>query len=488
MPRAIFRTQEEFETRRNAYRLLPFRFMRWHKDEVLVTNECGEYEFLTADTFQAFATGLLNPADTVYQNLKAKHFLSDSESVVPLELLATKVRTKRSFLEGFTRLHLFVTTLRCDHTCPYCQVSRVTEDRTKFDMTIDTARRAVDWVFQSPAKELKIEFQGGEPTLNWDVLAYVVQASSKRAVTEGRSVEYVIATNLSSLTDEMLNYCREHKIHLSTSLDGPAVLHNQNRPRPGRDSHERVMANLGRARAALGNDRVSALMTTTPASLDCPIEIIDEYVALGFDSVFLRPVSPYGFATRTGLHRSYSPQRFLEFYKAGLAHVIELNRCGVHLVEAYSQLLLRKMLTPFPVGYVDLQSPAGTVLGALVYNYDGAVYASDEGRMLAEMNDYSFKVGELSRDSYREVMTSTKVRALVEQSCLETLPGCSECAYLPYCGADPVFNWATQGDIVGYRPTSAFCQRQMGMFRHLFELLRSDDVFVRRLLLTWARN
>ena len=29
----------------------------------------------------------------------------------------------------------------------------------------------------------------------------------------------------------------------------------------------------------------------------------------------------------------------------------------------------------------------------LVYNYDGDVYASDEGRMLAEMNDDTFKIG-----------------------------------------------------------------------------------------------
>ena len=56
-------------------------------------------------------------------------------------------------------------------------------------------------------------------------------------------------------------------------------------------------------------------------------------------------------------------------------------------MEVYAQLLLQKMLTPFPTGYVDLQSPAGLGIGCVVYNYDGDVYASDEGRMLAEMKD-----------------------------------------------------------------------------------------------------
>jgi hypothetical protein len=59
--------------------------------------------------------------------LKSKHFLRDSSSLTPITLLATKYRTKKSFLAGFTALHIFVVTLRCDHSCLYCQVSRVSE-------------------------------------------------------------------------------------------------------------------------------------------------------------------------------------------------------------------------------------------------------------------------------------------------------------------------------------------------------------------------
>ena len=487
MNRVVFRPSNVFEdTTKKGYGVLPFRFLRWHDDSVLLTNECGEFEFVPLDTFSAFTTHCLPRTDPAYHNLKAKHFLNDTGSSLPIELLATKVRTKRSFLEGFTRLHIFVVTLRCDHSCAYCQVSRVTEDRLRFDMSRETADQATDWVFRSPAKEVKIEFQGGEPTLNWAIIAHIVETATQRANAEGRLVDFVVATNLSVITDEMLQFCQRHRIHLSTSLDGPADLHNANRPRPGRDSYERFRQNLDRARAVLGNDQVSALMTTTPASLVRPKEIIDEYVALGFDSVFLRPISPYGFATRSRLDKAYGASRFLKFYVEGLGHIIDLNRRGVPLVETYAQILLRKMLTPFPVGYVDLQSPAWAGIGVLVYNYDGDVYASDESRMLAEMGDHSFRLGNLSTDSYRDVMSGPRVRALVENSCLETLPGCSECPFGPYCGGDPVFNWATQSDIVGYRPTSEFCRRQMGIFEYLFDQIRNGDMFVRRLFLSWA--
>src|SRR5262249_24402600 len=127
----------------------------------------------------------------------------------------------------------------------------------------------------------------------------------------------------------------------------------------------------------------------------------------------------------------------------------------------------------------------GTAISVLVYNYDGDVYASDEGRMLAEMDDRSFRLANVA-DAYAEVMAGPRVRALVENTCLETMPGCTDCAYLPYCGVDPVFNWTTQGDVVGHRPTSAFCARQMGIFHTLFNELRHGDTFVRKLLLTWA--
>ena len=64
------------------------------------------------------------------------------------------------------------------------------------------------------------------------------------------------------------------------------------------------------------------------------------------------------------------------------------------------------MLTPFDTGYVDLMSPAGIGIGAVVYNYDGDVYASDESRMLAEMDDKTFCMGNVHQHSYEELFLS----------------------------------------------------------------------------------
>ena len=104
-----------------------------------------------------------------------------------------------------------------------------------------------------------------------------------------------MATTLHLMTDGMLTFCRDYGIELSTSLDGPEHVHNANRPNPTRDSFERTVEGIERARAICGHDRVSALATITRASIPYPREIVDTYLELGFNSIALRPISPFGF-------------------------------------------------------------------------------------------------------------------------------------------------------------------------------------------------
>ena len=470
---------------RSGYRTLPFRFMELSEDRYVASNMIGEFAVMDRDKLTQFAEGRLAYAEPLYGELKSKHFLIDDDSGVAVDLLALKVRTKLAPLANFTGLHIFVATLRCEHSCPYCQVSRANDDRPEFDMSEETANRALDLVFRSPAAALKIEFQGGESLLNQPLIEFVVGEAKRRNESAKRDLAFVIATNLAVLDDRALSFARTHDIQLSTSLDGPRDLHNKNRPRPGGDSYERAVAGIKRARLALGRDSVGALMTTTAASLSRAREIIDEYVALDFGGIFLRPLSPYGFAIKTKFFASYNETRWLEFYFEGLDYIIDLNLNGFPFTEYYAALIARKMLTPFQPSYVDLRSPAGIGIGAVVYNYDGDVYASDEARMLAEMGDTTFKLGNVHEDSYEAIFAGDSLLDPLEASFAASVPMCSWCAFEPYCGADPVFHHATQGDPVGKKPLSAFCTRNMAIFRGMIERMEARKE-VRELFERWA--
>lgn len=481
-----FQTLAHYRSGIDNYKLLPLRFSELDDTRFLLSNFVGEFHILEKGVARDFMRHQLQPSSAHYAELRSKHFLIDGDSSVAIDLLALKTKTRFERLSYFTGLHLFVVSLRCEHSCPYCQVSRQNDDKTDFDMSPETAERSLDLVFQSPSPQIKIEFQGGEPLLNFKLIRQIVESAKKRNELARRDLEFVIATNLAVLSDEVLEFCRIHDIHISTSLDGPADLHNKNRPRPGGDSYERAVAGIERVRKALGRDRVSAVMTTTNASLERARDVVDEYVERGFGNVFLRPLSPYGFAVKTKWYNSYDTEKWLRFYFEGLDYIIELNKRGVQFKETYASLILTKMLTPFQPGYVDLVSPAGIGTGALLYNYDGAIFASDESRMLAEMGDTAFKLGSVT-DSYEALISSDVLLDALEQSFAASAPMCSSCAYEPYCGADPVYHHATQGNFVGRKPLSGFCNRNMAIFKGLLTRMEADPE-TRRIFTRWANR
>lgn len=484
----VFYPREHYAAANSKYSLLPFRFDRRDNEHYLVVNEIGEFAVLPEPVFRDFVNHRLPSTHAAYTELKAKHFLSDQSSSALFDALAAKYRTKKSFLDGFTKLHIFVTTLRCNQSCPYCQVSRQGETAGAYDMTPAMLHRSVDLMLANPAMSVTMEFQGGEALLGFELLKEAVLYSKARNATVGKHIDYVACTNLSMLKDEHLEFFKVHDVLVSTSLDGPAYLHDKNRPMGKGGSHAVVTQNIRRAQEALGKDAVSCLMTTTRESLKYPREIVDEYLRLDLGSIFVRDLNPYGFALKTASALGYSTGDFLRFYKEVLTYVIDINRAGRTFSEAYASMIVTKMLTPWPIGYVDLRSPSGAGMGVVVYNYDGDVYASDESRMIAETGQHIFRLGNVLEDSYDDIFLGETMQMLAAASCNESLPGCSDCAYQPYCGADPVRNYSTQGDIFGHRPTSGFCQRNMGLIKHIFDLVLTGDAELERILWAWVNR
>lgn len=467
------------------YFLLPFRFQKINSKKEILVNEVGDFLLVPVGTAEKIILKQITKIENenLYFDLISSFFISE-EAIPPLlNVLEARYRTKKSFLDQFTALHIFVISLRCEHTCHYCQVSRVTENKDQFDMSLYNIDEGIKIMMKSPNPHVTMEFQGGEALLAFNNIKYAVLRAKEEALLNGKHITFVICTNLAPLTDDMLPFIKEHNIMISSSLDGPAFIHNQNRHRPERNSYEVTIEGLKKCRENLGEDNISALLTTTNLSLDYPDEIVDEYVQQGFRNIFLRPISPYGFATYNEKKNKYQTEKFLDFYKAAFEKIIDYNKQGYYIREDYATVILKKILTPFPVGYVDLQSPAGMINNVIVFNYDGKIYASDEARMLAEMNDFTFQLGILGISTYNDIFYGEKAMTISESWANESLAGCSECAFQPYCGADPVLNYATQANMYGYRPTSVFCQKNMEIIRYLFDLM--EDKSIEKLFRSW---
>ena len=480
MTRTLF---EQDHVQPSSWELLPLRFYRLSTDRVVLSNMVGEHLVVPSTEFDRLMAHDAVPPGLL-ASLRARHMIRVPGETLPLELLAVKLRTKMRRLADLTSLHMFVVTLRCEHTCRYCQVSRQSTARSEFDMSRETAEAALAHVFASPSPQLKIEFQGGESLLNFDLIRWIVERAEAMNAGHGRDLGFVIATNLALIDEEMLDFCAEHQIGLSTSLDGPEALHNQNRRRPGQDSWQLATTGIRRVMERLGPDHLSALMTTTEASLEQPEAIIDAYVDLGLTGIFLRPISPYGFANRLRGGGRYGVDRWLDFYRRGLDYILELNRAGTPMMEIYAAIIAKKMYTNDDPGYVDLTSPAGIGIGGIVYNYNGDVYASDEGRMLAESGDHTFRLGTV-HDDWQDLITNNRLLQPLWDSFTLSVPQCDQCAFEPWCGADPTYHHATTGDFVGHKALSDFCARNTGIFTDL--VTRADqDAFTRDLLMSWG--
>lgn len=468
------------------YFIFPFTFRRMPDRQLLLVNQGGEFLFISSEDFGLFINGALNKKSEIFLDLKSKHFLTDIDLETPINLLATKLRTKKGFLKNFTALHMIVVTTRCNFRCNYCHASSSSHQDKAGDMSWDTAFKTVNMIFNSPSQTIKIEFQGGEPLLNWKIVKKIIEYALFLNRLKRKNLEFVLCTNLTLIDESILKYLKKYRVLISTSLDGPKDLHNLHRvSRTGIDGYEIFKNKLNLCRMFIGQENISALLTVTKNTLGRWKEVIDEYLKLGFNDIFIRSINPYGRAKTEWRNIGYSIEEFIATYKKMLNYIIELNLEGKKFIEHYASLLLYRILTPFSTGFMDLQSPTGAGISGAIYDYNGDIYPSDEARMLARMGDKTFCMGNVHTNKYKEIFNGAIIRKIIGSSCVETLPGCASCAYQIFCGADPIRNYVETGDIVGYRPTSEFCKKNMEIIDYLFEIIRKNDEKVLDVFWSW---
>ena len=450
-----------------SYFLLPFTFSSFNVDKEILVNFVGDFLIVDKGTSKKIAEKKIKKNNKIYKDLVSNFIICESNPLGLIDILSARYRTKKHFLEDFTSLHIFVLTLRCNQSCLYCQVSSTNSILSCYDITYKNLKLAVEKMFMSPSHYLTMEFQGGEPLLVFERIKYAVELAEQMNNEHKRNLRFVICSNGVLLNEEILMFMKEHEIYLSTSLDGPSFVHNKGRKYKGKDSYLSTIKGLELAKNILGIENISALMTTTSYSLKYPEDIIVEYLHLGFNSIFLREINPYGFSINSTLAK-YSSDDFFGFYKRAFEYILEINKSGRIFIEDFAAIILRKILTPFSSCFVDMQSPTGIISSVIVYNYDGYVYASDESRMMAEKGEYFFRLGKIS-DKYEEIFFNKKVKEIALHWTNECLAGCSDCCYQLYCGADPVRNYMFMKDLEGFRPTSEFCNKNKKIIEYLIE-------------------
>ena len=480
-----------------------FRYRALPNDRVLLTNLEGNFLVLAADEFRAFAQAQVAEESELYARLRDGNFL---RAHYDAKRASEAIARRKSFVGYGPNLHMLVVTLRCNETCVYCHASRAPMEAVHTDMTPEIAEKCVDLALSSTSPGITIEFQGGEPLVNFAVVKHVIEyARKKNSTLPGgpKALEFTMVSNLALMDEEKLAFLLENRVQICTSIDGPQGLHDKQRKLPalklasgektGGSSWEasvKWIRRINEAYEQMGLDttlyRVEALLTTTKDTLPLWKEVVDQYVDLGCRALFLRPLDPFGFAEKTGPRLEYPRAEYLDYYRRCVDYMIELNLKGVQVLERYAAIFLTKILSGEDPNVLDIRSPSGAGIGALAYNYDGSIFTCDEGRMLHETGDDTFLLGHVNDATYRGIVGHETVRAVVLAGNLDTRPDCVNCAYQPYCGVAPSHSHKTQGTIFGRMRESSVCAVHKGIQDYLFEKIADADPAVMEVFRRWT--
>jgi His-Xaa-Ser system radical SAM maturase HxsB len=371
---------------------------------------------------------------------------------------------------------ILVPTLRCNLACDYCQVSRAAEHAPGFDWSEDTVEAVLRFLDGLTAKQVKIEFQGGEPLLRIDLLERIRNFARKRF----EASQFVVCTNLQKVGPREWSFLDSDDTDISTSVDGDPDTHTRQRTHR-HELTQQFLDNLAEAVKRLGPGKVSALPTI---DANAPPEweaLASAYERFGVFSVYLRQVNYQGFARHGRLAQGESAA-WNELHSDFVDFLIERNhRTGSMMEEYYFSHCLRRVLRSGWDGHVDIRNPNFFATDYLVIDFDGKFYPTDESRMMSRVGQIDLSVGDLTNGLDHE-----KIEQLNSGSSNNFDPDCIHCPYQAFCGSDVVDDISRYGRIDQPRHLTRFCQRQTAVFDKIFELIYSTDHKVHLSLAHWA--
>jgi His-Xaa-Ser system radical SAM maturase HxsB len=333
-----------------------------------------------------------------------------------------------------------------------------------FDWGKEDLRKFEKFIEGAGGDSIKLEFQGGEPTLRVDLIKSIIEICEKYF----QRCEFVICSNLTQITKDIEALYERDDLVVSTSIDGPKAIMTTNRTQDDEMS-DTILKNFQYVIEKFGPEKISAMPTITESSIENPEEVIDEYRELGFESIFLRPVNYMGFARKRHEEVSSSFEQWKNFFKRSIEHIIKINE-SQYFDEFYMGLLVRNIFADIQHGFVNFRSPSRFLHDYGVIDFDGKIYPSDEARMLSRIGHVDLSVGDMGSG-----IDEAKLSELNSNSLHQVNPDCIHCAYMPYCGVDVIDDISRYNRIDGPKHNTWFCSRQTMLFDLIFSKVIERD-------------
>ena len=181
----------------------------------------------------------------------------------------------------------------CNLRCKYCFASTGDYKEGRMLMSLETGKKAIDFLIERSGdrKFLELDFFGGEPTLNFDVVKKIVEYGRSREAEANKKFRFTITTNGVLLDDDMIEFVNKEMNNVVLSIDGRKEVNDAMRVRvDGSGSYDRIIPNFKKLVNARGKDKDWYVRGTyTKYNLDFSNDVMHLYEQ-GFDQISVEPV------------------------------------------------------------------------------------------------------------------------------------------------------------------------------------------------------
>lgn len=453
---------------------IPFiRFNHLWTDKKIVTNIFWKSIILKNKEFNDYLNNKLNINTNLYKELISNNFINNNDKdYIKKSVLEYKNRFWVNFI--WPTLHIMVLTKWCNHQCKYCHAAadyRYTDDW--LSMSQDSAKKIIDIIYSSPSKSLTIEFQWWEPLINIDLIDFIINYSEKQNKKFKKKINYALVSNLTLINEDILEKLFSYpNLSISTSLDWDKKTHDFNRLMIWKNNSNssfdvlKEKINLIREWESKKWKKILfwAMWVITRKTLNRYKELVDTYIELWFDNIFLKKLNWLWFAVKTKNTLWYSNKELIDFYKNYFSYLVELYNKGTKITEWFLWIALWKILNPSNTNFMDLRSPCWAWIGQIAYNYDGDIYTCDEWRMV---EGDTFKIWDID-SNLEQLVQNDIVWAMMDASIVESLP-CDICAYAPFCWVCPIESYQSRWNIYTNQIFDSHCSFFIFLFDWIFK-------------------
>jgi uncharacterized protein len=411
-----------------TYRLLDqVQLMRVGRHHVVVNPDIGSWAVLDEgqeEDFSSWRNGLILP--------EVGEFLLGLGMCSRDGVTAT-YHTSSSYMDEMYFFE-FLVTEQCNLDCVYCFADASPHKPPSAIASCSVAELFVDRIAEHRAKTnslspVIIEFTGGEALLNFDVVRHTIEYAKKN-YGDLLNFSFTIQSNGIALTQDHIDFLREHGVGLGISCDGFRSLHDSHRPLcGGQGSHDRLIQKIKMLVERYPENAGSIISVISGRSQAKMSQILLYLHTLGYNEVSFRPMVSLGRGARDNLVDDVMPSAYGLGLLDLLDDVIEpmYKSTGIMLREHYLSLTFQYLLSPNRP-FMCERTPCGGGRNISIVTPSGDVYPCNQSIRP------EFHLGNLAESSFVELMRAPNAEKMSSRDPSQITP-CRECAFRGWCAS-----------------------------------------------------